>query len=113
MYNQMLDGNSAAELEHDAPRTAMQLIHESIRIEENINRWAMVRDQLLRGESVESNFGLRFTLNERLSDEYEEFADLSDKGFDVAASYRNGELNPDVRKLVYREACTLASIVVG
>ena len=106
MNNQMLDGNSAAELANDITSNCLNFAKE-------INNWAEIRDQLLAGEAVENDFGRKFTLTERMADEYQEFADFVDQDYDFMSMYVRGELHPAVRDLIYNEACTLASVLVG
>ena len=110
---EMLDGNSAAELDNDASRTELQKLNADLRAEEEASIWVEIRDQLLAGEAVENDFGRKFTLTERMADEYQEFADFVDQDYDFMAMYVRGELHPAVRDLIYNEACTLASVVVG
>lgn len=103
MYNQMLDGNSAEELAHDS----------FVERDEDFSDWIEIRNQLLAGKEVENDFGLKFSMNTRLGEEYQEFADLIDKDFDIMAAYNRGELHPAVRELIFNEANTLASVICG
>lgn len=109
MYNQMLDGNSAAELENDAPLTQAEIMKY---IEEGKN-WLEIRENLLAGKEEKNAFGQNFSLNVRLGEECQEFADLIDQDFDIMAAYNRGELHPSVRELIFNEANTLASVICG
>jgi len=46
----MLDGNSAAELNNDLPRTAAQRIEDYEREQEEAEQWRAIRDTLLSGK---------------------------------------------------------------
>lgn len=109
----MLDGNSAAELDNDCSYSIHNRISRSSVFELESMRWLMIRDALLRGESLKNVFHQEFSLNVRLGEEYQEFADLIDQNFDIMAAYNRGELHPAVRELIFNEANTLASVICG
>lgn len=108
MYNQMLDGNTAAELNNDRPIT---------RLEErliNIKRgefWMECKTRLLQGKKVYT-YSSRFSLAERMADKYPEFGEMMDMDQDFMLMYNNGELHPDFRNLIETEAGILASAIV-
>jgi hypothetical protein len=48
-----------------------------------------------------------------LANEYPEFNTFVDMSFDFIGAYKNGELEPSIRKLIESEASVLASVIVG
>lgn len=97
-----------AEINNDYQTSAQ----ESSQYQFEQDRWKLYLDQLLAGVTIEEN-GRKYSLAERLVNDYQEFADFVDIDFDFMAAFKNGEFCEGVNSLIKSEARTLASIIIG
>lgn len=97
-----------AEINNDYQTSAQ----ESAQYQFEQDRWKFYLDQLLAGVTIEEN-GRKYSLAERLANNYQEFADFVDIDFDFMAAFKNGEFCEVVNSLIKSEARTLASIIIG
>ncbi len=77
-----------------------------------LNLWKETRDKLLAGETIYTGCA-KFTLSERLANEYQEFADLIDLDDDIMTHYAANTCTPLISELIKNEASVFASIIVG
>lgn len=108
MYNQMLDGNSAAELDNDR---FMSQVEQCIQDNERRDLWKYSYAILLSGKPY-ATYSRVFRLKERMSDKYQDFSDLVDLDVDFMWMYKNGKLQDDLRKLMEHEAADMADAIV-
>lgn len=104
MYNQMLDGNSAAELDNDEHLTQAEIIQC---IEEAKN-WREIRDTLLSGKKWYT-FGASYDLNEHIIEKYHESLNPD---YNFVEGFLTGDLDPALKNLVQREADSFATYIL-
>lgn len=97
-----------AEINNDTQAAAQ----EQIQYEFEIARWKMYVEQLLDGVTIEEN-GCKYSLAERMANEYQYFADKVDNDIDFMAEFLAGEYGENLNNLFKREARALASIICG
>ena len=78
----------------------------------NIERHKIYTQMLLDGLTIEEN-GRKYSLAERMADEYQEFSDKVDNGDDFMGEYLAGGFGDRIRNIFKQEAQTLASIICG
>ena len=101
-------GNTQAEIDNDTQTNAQ----EQAQYAAELNFWKETRDKLLAGETIYTGCA-KFTLSERLANEYQEFADLIDLDHDIMSDYLAKKCSPIVNELIENEARVMASIIVG
>ncbi len=97
-----------AEINHDTQTDA----DEQRKYAAELNLWKETRDKLLAGETIYTGCA-KFTLSERLANEYQEFADLIDLDDDIMTHYAANTCTPLISELIKNEASVFASIIVG
>lgn len=107
MYNESC-GNTQAEIARDTQTDAAEQRQHAA----EINLWKETRDKLLAGETIYTGCA-KFTLSERLANEYQEFADLIDLDDDIMTHYAANTCTPLISELIKNEASVFASIIVG
>jgi hypothetical protein len=105
MNNQMLDGNSAAELNHDEGETEIQEYRRELAEAE---QWREIRDTLLSGKKWYV-FGASFDLNERIIEKYK---DSLNPDYNFVEGFLAGDLDPALKNLVQREADSFATYIL-
>jgi len=105
MNSQMLDGNSAAELNHEESETELQALK---REEAWAAKWLAIRDTLLSGKKWYT-FGHSFDLNEHIIEKYHESLNPD---YNFVDGYLAGDLDPALKNLVQREADAFASYIL-
>ena len=105
---QMICGNTQAEIDRGSQTDAQE--HSQYAAEQA--RWKMYFEKLLEGVTIEEN-GRKYSLADRMADQYHEFADKLDNDIDFMAEFKNGEYGTYIKNLFKQEAKTLASIIVG
>ena len=107
MYNEPC-GNTQAEIDRDTQTDAQEQALYTL----NIERHKLYTQMLLEGLTIEEN-GRKYSLADRMADEYQEFADKVDNGDDFIGEYLAGGFGDRIRNIFKQEARTLASIIVG
>ncbi len=107
MYNEPC-GNTQAEIDRDTQTDAQ----EQAQYAAEHARWKLYVEQLLAGVTIEEN-GRKYSLADRMADEYQEFSDKVDNGDDYMGEYLAGGFGDRIRNIFKQEARTLASIIVG
>src|SRR6187549_1201334 len=105
MNNQMLDGNSAAELSHDESETEAQ---SNLREMMEAEQWREIRDTLLSGKKWYT-FGHKYDLNEHIIEKYHESLNPD---YNFVEGYVAGDLDPALKNLVQREADSFATYIM-
>ena len=108
MNTQMPCGNTQAEIDRDTQTDAQEQALYTL----NIERHKLYTQMLLEGLTIEEN-GRKYSLADRMADEYQEFADKVDNGDDFIGEYLAGGFGDRIRNIFKQEARTLASIIVG
>jgi hypothetical protein len=103
-------GNTQAEIDRD--QAGLTNAQEHALYAAELNLWKETRDKLLAGETIYTGCA-KFTLSERLANEYQEFADLIDLDQDIMNEYLAGKCSPVFNELIKQEASVFASIIVG
>ena len=85
MYNEPC-GNTQAEIDRDTQTNTQ----EQSQYNDEQARWKMYFEQLLEGVTIEEN-GSKYSLADRMADQYHEFADKLDNDIDFMAEFKNGE----------------------
>ena len=101
-------GNTQAEIDRDTQTDAQEQALYTL----NIERHKLYTQMLLEGLTIEEN-GRKYSLADRMADEYQEFADKVDNGDDFIGEYLAGGFGDRIRNIFKQEARTLASIIVG
>ena len=101
-------GNTQAEIDRDTQTDAQEQALYTL----NIERHKLYTQMLLEGLTIEEN-GRKYSLADRVADEYQEFADKVDNGDDFIGEYLAGGFGDRIRNIFKQEARTLASIIVG
>jgi len=104
----MICGNTQAELDNDTQTEAQEIAQAKW----DNKRWNLCVLLLLEGKKIHEN-GRIYSLQERLVDEFDEFAEMFDLDYDFMNLYANGKLDEKVRELIESQARTLASVIVG
>jgi len=108
MYNQMLCGNTQAEIDNDHDTEHC----ERTRYAFEESKWIRIVNELLEGKTV-NECGKSANLAEYLADKYVEFSALVDNDYDYMAVFISGKMCVHTAEIIKREARTLASIIVG
>lgn len=103
-----LCSNTLAEINNDVQTNAQ----EQAMYDEQARYWKVCVDLLLAGQPV-NNKGVKYTLLDRMANEYKEFSDFIDQDFNFMAHYIAGKFCKSVNDLFQQQARTLASIIVG
>jgi len=101
---------SEAEIEYD--RSSLTDAQEQALYTLNIERHKLYTQMLLDGVTIEEN-GRKYSLAERMADEYQEFADMVDQDIDFMDEFKKGVYGEYITNLFKQEARVLASIIVG
>lgn len=101
----MLDGNSAAELNHNEGETELQTLK---REEAEAAQWLAIRDTLLSGKKWYA-FGHSFDLNEHIIEKYHESLNPD---YNFVEGFLAGDLDPALTNLVQREADSFATYIL-
>ena len=101
-------GNTQAEIDRDTQTDAQEQALYTL----NIERHKLYTQMLLEGLTIEEN-GRKYSLADRMADEYQEFADKVDNGDNFIGEYLAGGFGDRIRNIFKQEARTLASIIVG
>lgn len=104
----MICGNTQAEIARDTQTDAQERVLYAL----NAERHKLYTQMLLDGVTIEEN-GRKYSLYDRMIDEYEEFAACVDSDIDFMAMFKSGKFSEKVNKYFKQEARTLASIIVG
>lgn len=75
-------------------------------------RWKLYVEQLLGGVTIEES-GCKYSLSERMADQYEQFADMVDKDIDFMSEFKQGIYGTYITNLFKQEARNIASIICG
>lgn len=78
----------------------------------NIERHKLYAQMLLEGLTIEEN-GRKYSLADRMADQYQEFSDTVDGDIDFMEEFKKGAYGTRINNLFKQEARTLASIIVG
>lgn len=105
MNNQMPDGNSAAELNHNEGETEIQEYRRELAEAE---QWREIRDTLLSGKKWYT-FGHKYDLNEHIIEKYHKSLNPD---YNFVEGYNSGDLDPALKNLVQREADAFASYIL-
>ncbi len=84
---------------------------ERTRYEAREAQYVYVLNQLLDGKKVYT-FSASFSIADRMTDKYQQFADFVGLDYDFMRAFKNGELDPDLRKLIDQEARSMAAYIV-
>jgi len=104
----MICGNTQAEIDRDTQTDAQ----EQAQYAAEQALWGETVARLLLGETICTGCA-KFTLSERLANEYQQFADLIDLDQDIMNDYLAKKCSPIVNELIENEARVMASIIVG
>lgn len=101
-------GNTQAEIDRDTQTDAQEQALYTL----NIERHKLYTQMLLDGLTIEEN-GRKYSLAERMADEYEQFSDMVDNDIDFMDEFKKGVYGTYINNLFKQEARTLASIICG
>ena len=101
-------GNTQAEIDRDTQTDAQ----EHAQYAADKARWKMYFEQLMDGVTIEEN-RRKYSLADRMADQYQEFSDTVDGDIDFMDEFKKGAYGTRINNLFKQEAKTLASIIVG
>ena len=108
MYDQIPCGNTQAEIDRDTQTNTQ----EQSQYNDEQARWKMYFEQLLEGVTIEEN-GRKYSLADRMADQYQEFSDTVDGDIDFMDEFKKGAYGTRINNLFKQEARALASIIMG